>query len=345
MTTTTWPTWGSGRAGASRVVAMPLVVLTLALSIAVLAVPPPAAQAANVAVDQCNDVGPGPGGATTLMTCMVTVVNTISGDTTSSTVTATRQCSLDPCAPGNGTFVTSSTDLVTAVNQCNGSGNDAAHPIRCVVTITNNISAGTPGAESVTPATVNQCAGSGAGGGGTVDCSPFPATTTDATVTQCNGSGNGGGGTVDCEVASDSAVSPAIPVAINQCNGTGNPGGTVVTCSTSITTNIIAQVPAPAPSPPAQPIAAPVPAPTSPGTPPSNPAVAPPNGVVRVPTARDRDVPGRPSRNPRVPSGGIHTGGGATAGQHQTVPQTLAGGLLLAATVGALLRWRGTRRG
>ncbi|MGI8699067.1 MAG: hypothetical protein ACR2J0_08005, partial [Mycobacteriales bacterium] len=180
------------------------------LSITGLALPPSAARAATSAVDQCNNIGPGPLGATTTMTCTVTVVNTISGGTASSTITVTRLCGLDPCPPGNGTFSSSSTSLVTDVNQCNGSDNDAAHPITCRVDITNNISADTPGAQPVTDATVNQCVGSGTGGGGTVNCSPFPATTTGATVTQCNGSGNGGGGTVDCRVTPESMVSPAI---------------------------------------------------------------------------------------------------------------------------------------
>ena len=74
----------------------------------------------------------------------MTVVNTISGTTTSSTTTVTRQCTLGPCSSPNGTFTTSSTSLVTTVRQCNGSDNDAAHPITCNVNITNNISADTP---------------------------------------------------------------------------------------------------------------------------------------------------------------------------------------------------------
>ena len=203
-----------------------------------LVLPSSDAFAANLTIGQCNNIGPGPTGATTAMTCTVTVVNTINGGTTSSKTTVTRQCSLGPCPPGNGTFTSSSKSLVTNVNQCNGSDNDAAHPITCRVTITNNISADTPGAKPVTAATSNQCVGSGTGGGGTVNCLPFPATTTGATVTQCNGSGNGGGGTVHCTVSSTSKIAAAIPIKVNQCNGTGNPGGSVVTCLTSITTNI-----------------------------------------------------------------------------------------------------------
>ena len=220
-----------------------LVVLTSVFAIAGLALQPSTAQAATLTVDQCNGHGPAAEGATTQMNCSVTVVNTLSGTTTSSTTTLTRLCTLGPCSSPNGTFTTSSASLVTNVTQCNGSDNDAAHPINCDVTITNNISANTPGAQPVSAATVNECVGSGAGGGGSVICDPFPATTTGATVTQCNGSGNGGGGTVNCAVGTASKISPAIPITVNQCNGTGNPGGTVVTCRTSLITNITTATP------------------------------------------------------------------------------------------------------
>src|SRR5664279_3546475 len=202
----------------SRLARTGLAVLAGALVVAGLVLPTSPAFAATKTVGQCNNIGPGPAGATTGMTCTVTVVNTISGSTTSSTTTVTRQCSLGPCPPGNGTFTTHSTSLVTSVNQCNGSDNDAAHPITCRVTITNNISGKVAGAQPVTAATVNQCVGSGKGGGGAVICSPHPASTTGATVTQCNGSANGGGGTANCRVATQSKVSPAIHIRINQCN-------------------------------------------------------------------------------------------------------------------------------
>jgi len=85
-------------------------------------------------------------------------------------------------------------NLVTDVTQCNGSSNEAAHPLTCAVAITNNISADTPGALPGTAVTVNQCVGSGTG----------------AIVTQCNGLATGGGSTADCAVSSASMVSPAI---------------------------------------------------------------------------------------------------------------------------------------
>jgi hypothetical protein len=182
---------------------------SLLLAGAVLSAAP--AAAATLTVNQCNDILASAEGATTGMDCRVDVVNTISGGVTSSTTTVTRTCSLGPCPPGNGTFTTSSVSLVTRVEQCNGSGNDAAHATTCSVSITNRISADTPGAEPVTAATVNQCVGTAGGGGGDLDCDPYPASTTGATITQCNGSANGGGGTARCTTSSTSMVSPAIP--------------------------------------------------------------------------------------------------------------------------------------
>jgi hypothetical protein len=143
---------------------MALVVLTSTFSIAALALAAPAAQASTSSINQCNGVAATSKGATTNLTCTVTVVNTINGATTGSTTTVTRHCSLGLCPGGNGTFTTSSTSLVTDVHQCNGSANDAAPPlVTCRVSITNNISAGTPSATPVTSATVNQCVGTGTG--------------------------------------------------------------------------------------------------------------------------------------------------------------------------------------
>lgn len=280
------------------------VLLAGALSFAVAALSPSAAQAATLTVDQCNGHGAQAEGASTGLTCAVTVVNTIRGGKTSSTTTVSRQCSLGPCSSPNGTFTTRSTSLVTTVRQCNGSDNDAAHPITCDVTITNNISANTPGARPVTAATVNQCVGSGAGGGGTVNCNPFPASTTSATVTQCNGSANGGGATIACAVGTASRVSQAIPITVNQCNGTGNPGGSVVTCRTTLTTNITA---------------------------------------VRAATATPTATPtstATPAQVSRVPGGGVQAGGGSTGGLRDLPLLALGATLLLASATGVLFRRR-----
>jgi hypothetical protein len=225
---------------------MAMVLGISAFSFAGLVLPASSASAATTKViDQCNGLNGSPTGATTGLTCTVTVVNTINGPNRGSVTTVTRQCSLGPCPGGNGTFVSKSTSVVTAVTQCNSSANDAAPPrVTCRVNITNNISSDTPRANSVTAATVNQCVGTGGGGGkfganGPLVCNPFPATTTGATVTQCNGSVKGGGSTAVCSVASASKVSPALAVKVNQCNGTGNKGGTLLTCSASILNNIL----------------------------------------------------------------------------------------------------------
>ena len=103
-----------------------LVVLTGAFVVAALALPISHASAATITIDQCNGMNGGALGATTGITCTVTVVNTVNGGVTSSTTTLTRLCSNEPCTPGNGTFTTTSPDLVTEVDQCNASGNDAA---------------------------------------------------------------------------------------------------------------------------------------------------------------------------------------------------------------------------
>jgi len=294
---------------------MALALLTAALSVAGLALSPSPASAANVALGQCNNLNGGPMGATTGITCDITVVNTVSSTgATSSTVTVVRQCSLEPCAPGNGSFTTSSADLVTDITQCNGSGNDAAAPlITCTVTVTNNISAATPGAQPVTAATVNQCNGSGTGGGlfggvGPLACDPFPATTTGATITQCNGSVTGGGSTAACTVGTASTVSPAVPVRINQCNGTGNKGGTLLTCRSSITTNLLA-------------VATP--------TPTSTPTATPSQTATRGPG----------SQVTLVPSGGVPAGSSSTATAGD-VGMQLMGGLLLIAAATSALWWR-----
>ena len=286
---------GSSRRLTHSMLVLSLVVLTGAFSAAGAALSHSSARASTTDIAQCNGIGPSAEGATTAMTCTVTVTNTISHGTTRSTTTLTRDCKLGPCPPGNGTFTTHSTSLVTSVAQCNGSDNDSAHPIVCNVTIVNNISADTPGAVPLKTATVNQCVGSGQGGGGigTTGCSPYPATTTSATITQCNGSGNGGGGGVACTVASASMVSSAIPVTVNQCNGTGNPGGTDVRCHTRITTNIT-------------------------------------NITATTPAAA-----GVGSQVTRLPTGGVQTGGGSTAGLRHTGLLALGVVLLLAALMRA----------
>jgi hypothetical protein len=301
---------------------------------------PNAAQAAVASVAQCNGQIAGPG-ATTVMNCDVTVVNTINGGLRSSVVTTSAICANSPCV--GGTSSQSFSDVVTSIAQCNGSDNDAAHPINCNVSVTNFISADTPGAQPVTAATVNQCVGSGS-----IGCTPNPASTTNATVTQCNGSGTGGGGSVICTVPG-STISPAIPIMINQCNGTGNPGGSIVTCSAQITTNITAAAVTHTTTPPttAPKSKAPAASNTAPavlgttatgpgGTGTGSNGNADTTGVSGVPTV------GAVPQVAIVPTGAVATGGGSTAGLQHLLLLTVSVGLLLAAGFSGLLRRRFT---
>jgi len=200
--------------------------------------PVPTAHAAIIAINQCNgDVT----GAAREIICTVTVVNNIDliNNTTTSTVTTTV------CAGAPGTAATScvttpgapSTDLVGSVNQCNDSVIDGGSIVTCNVSVVNNIA----GIGSTSPASVNQCIGSGGGGGTepTMICSPL-SSVSGADITQCNGSGNGGGATarVQCTVLT-STVSSLSPVSINQCNNSAYGGGDLVTCGAQITTNIL----------------------------------------------------------------------------------------------------------
>ena len=327
--------------------------LLAAISLAGLLASTPA-QAAVVSVAQCNNQGPGTAGATTIMQCDITVVNTINGGLRSSVVTVSRTCALDQCT---GSSSQSFSDVVTSIDQCNGSDNDAAHPINCNVSVTNFISADTPGAQPVTAATVNQCVGSGS-----IGCTPNPASTTNATITQCNGSGTGGGGAVNCTVPG-STISPAIPIQINQCNGTGNPGGSVVTCSAQIHTTITAAVVTPtsaAPTTTAPTTTAPTTtAPT--GTASTAPAVlgtpATPGGTNTSGTTGSTGTTGSSGTTgttggtsvptvPQVaivPTGAVATGGGSTAGLQHVLLLTVSIGLLFAAGASALLRRRFVR--
>jgi hypothetical protein len=179
------------------------------------------------------------------VTCTVAVVNTKSSfGATSSTVTtsaclAAAGVPFPSCPLNSGpiTSTTSSTQLVTSVNQCNGIVTGGGSNVYCNVTVTNNVPVGT----STAAVTVDQCIGSASGGGSTEICAPT-GSTTNATVTQCNGSGTGGGTylgepTVGCTVTGGTS---ALPVTVNQCNGTATGGGSAVTCMATLTNNFIA---------------------------------------------------------------------------------------------------------
>ncbi len=167
--------------------------------------------------------------------CQVTVVNTITGSGGTARVTV-REChgaAGDPSAACT-TRTQNLTKPVTKVTQCNDSINGGGGTLRCSVKVTNNFVGASPGA---TAATVNQCVGSG--GGITIGCDPFPATTTGAAITQCNGSANGG--TLVGLTCTATGTSPAAHrVTINQCNGSANGGGALVICSASIANHRVA---------------------------------------------------------------------------------------------------------
>lgn len=241
-----------------------------ALVLALLLVPvflllTPLTATAATSLSQCNGTDNVGGQA---VECHYTITNNLNGSARSSTVTL-QACHGAANAPSTlvcTTSTTSSADLVTVVNQCNGSGNGGGGTVTCSVDVVNNLT----GTTTPTSATVNQCNVSGTGGGTqpTVACNPFPANTSGATVTQCNGSGTGGGGTqrVRCMVHSGSTTTSLLTVTVDQCNGSGTGGGATVICRTGLTNNITAAGTTPAPSPvPGSPGVTPAPGTTSPG--------------------------------------------------------------------------------
>jgi hypothetical protein len=188
-----------------------------------------AAAASTVSFSQCNDRGAGIGGAPLTVTCSVSIVNNIDANGATSSSTYLRICTLNDCTGDT----MSSNDVINAVHQCNGSDNVGGSATVCTVDIVNNISGASPAA--ATAINVNQCNGSGQGGGANVQACIASSQGSPA-VSQCNGSGNGGGATLVCTASG--TTSDAFPVTVDQCNGSENGGGSTVTCSTTITTNI-----------------------------------------------------------------------------------------------------------
>ena len=261
---------------------------------------------AQTALTQCNGTDNVGGQA---VECHYTVTNNLNGSVLSSTVTVV-ECHGAANAPATlvcNPSTTTSAALVTVIDQCNGSGNGGGGTVLCTVEVINNIT----GIATPTSATVNQCNASGTGGGTepTVLCDPFPANTTSATVTQCNESGNGGGGTqrVQCTVDAGSTTTAVLDVTINQCNGSGNGGGATVTCRTGITNNVTA---APGPSPTPTPGASPTPGGTSTPGPVPTPGPSPTDDAVP-----NSPAPSGPITNPSAPdsAGGAGTDSGTTS--------------------------------
>jgi hypothetical protein len=166
--------------------------------------------------------------------CEVTVLNTITPTGGWASVTV-RECHGAAGAPTASCAVVTSvlTAPVTAVTQCNDAINGGGGTLRCSVRVTNQFFGVSPGASA---ATVNQCVGSG--GGITIGCNPFPATTTGATITQCNGSANGGT-LVGLTCTATGTAASAHGVRINQCNGSANGGGSLVICSANIENRVV----------------------------------------------------------------------------------------------------------
>jgi hypothetical protein len=239
----------------------------------VIQVQPASAAASAPAVTQC-DAPPFPTGAGEQGTCTLTIQNMITAaGATSSTVTATACLAAAGVLPPFGcvTTVSTSDTLVTSVDQCNGIFASGSNVI-CSVVVTDTVPVGT----AETAVTVDECVGSGAGGGATpLLCTPMSATT-DATVTQCNGSANGGGGSI--RVVCTASGEQALPVSINQCNGSANGGGDTVHCTSTSSDVFIAATPPPVTPPPVTP----PPVTPPPVTPPpvTPPPVTPPPVVV-----------------------------------------------------------------
>ncbi len=190
---------------------------------------PHSASATTISFSQCNNRGAGPRGAPLTVTCNVNIVNNITPAGNTSTATFSRTCTLNPCT---GSTI-ASTDVVNAVHQCNGSDNVGGSTTICNVTIVNNISVGVP--IPATALNVNQCNGSGTGGGTDMSgCASIAQGSPQ--VTQCNGSGTGGGGKMTCSASG--TTSSLFAVSVDQCNGSENGGGSFVTCTVSITNNI-----------------------------------------------------------------------------------------------------------
>jgi hypothetical protein len=213
---------------------------TLAIAVFLAVMPGSTSDSAFAATpfSQCNDVDNTPGLG---LTCSVTITNTFNVATgVGSSVTVLREChGAGNTAPSSCiTSSRSGSTVISSVSQCNGSINGGGGTVICDVRVTNNIT----GASTLSAATVNQCIGSGGGGGTepTLVCSPL-GSTTSATVTQCNGSANGGGGSmrVRCNVLGSTSAS-GLQLTINQCNGSANGGGSTVTCSSQVSNILVA---------------------------------------------------------------------------------------------------------
>ena len=254
------------------------IVVSAGLSVTLLQSDTSPAAAANVSFEQCNGVG---GGGGQSVTCTVTIVNTLtaSASTTGSVVVI------------NGGAPVSSPDLVTVVDQCNGSAGGGDATLTCSVHVTNNIAVDSPAA--AVAVSINQCNDNQAGdglGNEPNTCSPYPASTSGATITQCNDSGDGGGLVFPSHCVAAGMVSSTLPVTVNQCNGSANGGGSMVNCTVTMVTNVVDTGDD---------------TPTTPTTPPTG---TPPTGTPPTGTPTDATPSGTPAGTPARTAGGTPGG-------------------------------------
>ncbi|HML98980.1 MAG TPA: hypothetical protein PKD75_10910 [Tepidiformaceae bacterium] len=202
------------------------------------------ASAAAAPVTQCNgeaNVG-GQG-----IRCTVTIVNHVDSNgaaTAPSAITVTK-CTgaAGPIAAGAGTCnttITSSPEPITLIQQCNGSGSGGGGVVICSVQVTNSFSSAPVSA--IGAATVYQCVGSGDGVSAVCAPANTPGITSvgQATVGQCNGSGNGGTSAgFVCTVGGASTMTLSFPMNIDQCNNSANGGGARVECTAAVTNQVL----------------------------------------------------------------------------------------------------------
>ena len=269
-------------------------------------------------VNQCNYIQDGGGNE---IACDVTITNYLDLDTGLSRSDITVRT----CEGAVGELVCTDIPVsfptaTTVVDQCNNSANGGGSIATCNVTVVNNII----GDATTSPATVDQCNGSGAEGPEPrLNCNPVSATTS-ATITQCNASVNGGGAAlrVTCTV-NPSTVSTALPVTIRQCNDSVNGGGSTLACTASLTHRIL---PAGSviPAPTSAPVPTETPTPGATGTPTPTPGASVPP-VTPVPSAT-------PYASPLIPVAGTGSGYGTELAETGTDAGPLiliAGGAVL----------------
>ncbi len=242
-----------GRTFRRKWLAVSVAFATIAFTIGLLTFSGPRHAIAAATPPQCDGEMNGGG---TEVACTVTVVNYVTAagalsTTPSSTLTMTR------CVGASGplstltctTTATTSSQPVTTIDQCNGSGNGGGGTVICTVTVTNHFN-GSPAA--FTPATVYQGVGSvitGTGAPGTLTPVNTPGITSiaAATVGQCNDSGNGGTSVgFVCIVTAGSTMTSTLPVNVNQCNNSANGGGALTTCTVTVMNDVIAAPATPA---------------------------------------------------------------------------------------------------